>query len=107
MSKATTAVVSVLIVADAGVLPVSLQAHVAAHFSSALSPLGTELVSPGGVAVDGSGNVYIADGGGHASKLFVETLSSLGEGDGSSENPLSLFESRSRHEAGAHNYVQS
>ena len=152
MSKATTAVVCLLIVATVGVLPVSLHAQTA-HFSGAQSPLGSGLSSPGGVAVDGSGNVYvantnlghvlletlsfgtytqstvasglfgaqgvavdgsgnvyIADGGGPPSKLFVETPSSLGDGDGSSENFLILkksFESRSRYGAGAHNYVQS
>lgn len=111
MSKATTAVVSLLILASTGVLPVSLQAQVAAHFSGAQSPVGGGLASPGGVAVDASGNIYIADGAGpRPNKLFVKTTSAFGDGDGFSENPLILkksFESRSRYEAGAHNYVQS
>jgi hypothetical protein len=94
--------------------PVSLQAQTA-HFSGAQSPLGSELSSPGGVAVDSSGNVYIAATSN--SRILKETLapesytpSSWCDGDRSSENPLIFkksFVSLSRYGAGAHNNVQS
>jgi hypothetical protein len=74
MSKATTAIVNLLAVASVGVLSVSLQAQIAAHFSGAQSPLGSRLSSPGGAAVDCGGSVYIADTGN--SRVLIETLSS-------------------------------
>jgi len=74
MSKATTIIASLLIVATVGVLPACLQAQVAAHFSGAQSPLGSGMSMPGGVAVDGSGNVYIADTTNN--RILKETLAS-------------------------------
>jgi sugar lactone lactonase YvrE len=45
-----------------------------AHFSGVQNPLGSGLSSPGGVAVDGSGNVYIADTSNN--RILKETLDS-------------------------------
>jgi sugar lactone lactonase YvrE len=61
-----------------------LQAQTA-HFSGAVQTLGSGFSSPSGVAVDGSGNVFVADAGHNAVKEIVAaggytTVNTLGSG---------------------------
>src|SRR5258708_31514531 len=46
-----------------------------AHFSGAIKTLGSGFSYPNGVAVDGSGNVFVADYGHHAVKEIIDPKS--------------------------------
>jgi hypothetical protein len=56
-----------------------------AHFSWAMSALGSGFSNPGGVAVDGSGNIFVADNGNNSVKEILAaggytTVNTLGSG---------------------------
>jgi DNA-binding beta-propeller fold protein YncE len=56
--------------------PTSLDAQLA-HFSGAVRPLGSGFTSPAGVAVDGSGNVFVADFGSNTVKEILAVNGSI------------------------------
>ncbi|MGA7886700.1 MAG: hypothetical protein WCA44_13230, partial [Acidobacteriaceae bacterium] len=66
-----TRVSSLLLALFAGLILPGAAVAQTAHFSGAIAALGSGLDNPHGVAVDGSGNVFVADTGNNAVKEIL------------------------------------